>query len=205
MKIIITGGSRGLGAELAKNLKGEIHVLDIIKGDNNKVHYHVIDITKDLNKVLTNIGEVDLVINNAGIMKRGSILDNSLNDFEDIVKTNVIGAWNVTRHTLLKKDATILFINSRHGLKLKKEPAFYSLTKKWLDDLAILFSHKYRVKNAYLGPFEGGVSKTDLTKEEYEKRALLTTKEICDMILDLLKRKKNNLIFDEENNSYKYK
>ncbi len=203
MRVLITGASQGLGYELCKHLKAStIHCIDIVKPQQElqNVTYHKLDIrSEETIKLLSTLEEFDLIINNAGVMRRGTISEISLEDFKTSLEINVLGSWLISRYAKLSLNGQILFINSRHGLDLKKDPAIYSLTKKSLNLLAELFrKDKFVVKEAFLGPFKGGVSQEGHTKEEYAKRELSTPSEIANLIIKLIESSsKTRLIYDE--------
>lgn len=205
-KILITGGSQGLGLELCKQLKGEIHIIDITspKEKLNNVIFHKVSVSdKKVIDILKKIGELDLVINNAGIMKRESLRDVSLKEFEFINDVNVKGCFLVSRYVMLKEKGKVVFINSRHGIKL--QDTVYSYTKNLMKFIAKSFSKKYDVKEAYLGPFEGGVSKVGYTKKEYEKREKESVKKISKLVIELIKSNHKKLIYKEKIKDYVFK
>ncbi len=209
MKIIITGGNGSLGKNLCKEFKGEIHVLDKEKPKQklNHVKYHEVDITsKKVISVLKKIGEVDLVINNAGVMRRGKITEISEEDFDFCIDVNFKGSWLVSRYAKLKKTGILLFINSRHGEKIKNEPSIYSLSKVALKYLALLFKNQHIiVKEAYLGPFIGGVSKTGYSDSEYALRKKDKAETMAKLIRKLVEGKETKLMFNEKTQEYYFK
>lgn len=205
-KIIITGGSKGLGLALCKKLKGEINILDIVKPQEKlpNVIFHKVDIsTKKVVSVLKKIGDVDIVINNTGIMNRESLREIKIKDFNKIIDVNIKGSYLVSRCAKLKQNGILVFINSRHGLTLRDTS--YSYTKNVLKLIAKSFSKKYLVKQAFLGPFDGGVSKTGYTKEEYEKRFKHGRENIAKLVVKLIDSKYKKLIFKEKKKRYEFK
>ncbi|MFT4311054.1 MAG: SDR family oxidoreductase [Candidatus Woesearchaeota archaeon] len=205
-KIIITGGSSGLGLEICKQLKGEIHVLDIInpKEKIDGATYHKTNIYSEKTiSILEKIGEVDLVINNAGIMNRKSLSEIKLEEFDEINDVNIKGSYLVSRYSKLKNKGQLIFINSRHGLRAKDTS--YSFTKNALKMIAKSFSKKCDVKEAYLGPFEGGASKVGYTKKEYEKREKESVQKIAKLVIKLIKSNHKKLIYKEKIKGYVFK
>lgn len=203
-KTIITGGASGLGLKLAEKLKGEIHIIDInpFPAKQSNVISHKCNLTdhKKIMKILKKIGLVDLIINNAAIMNRESLVDINQVDFNKIMDINVKAPWMVSRFAQLNKNGMNLFINSRHGMKLKDTA--YSFSKNTLDLVAQSFSNNFVVKQAFLGPFEGGVSKTGLSQKMYAERSKEKTEVIADYIIDLINSDKRKLLYDEKLKRY---
>ena len=114
-RILITGGSRGFGLVLARQLANRgarvilcareedeladakrqldrmqrechLHVCDVT--DREQVQQMVADITRDL-------GGIDIVINNAGIIQSGPDQEMTLADFEQSMQTHFYGPMNV--------------------------------------------------------------------------------------------------------------
>lgn len=119
---LVTGGSRGMGSDVAKKLaslgaavaitysasadKADKVVADIkaaggkaiaIKADSGNVD----DIKSAVTKVVTEFGGIDILVNNAGIMLGGEIQDYKLDDFDRMVAVNVKAVF-VTVQEVLK-------------------------------------------------------------------------------------------------------
>ena len=114
LKILITGGTAGLGLELAKEfLKMEARViitgLDLqslesvlLKLNHINLSGFVADITdsKSLQQLSKQVGNIDVLINNAGIYTVGKLEEVALEKIEKVISTNLIGTISIT-HTFL--------------------------------------------------------------------------------------------------------
>lgn len=105
---IVTGTSSGLGEAMARTLLLEgYQVLGLSRSeadivDDNYSHF-IVDITiesqvKNFFKELDPEYGIDLLINNAGICEFNSIKDTSSVEFETILKTNVLGHFNILKN-----------------------------------------------------------------------------------------------------------
>ncbi len=205
-RVLITGGAAGLGHALCKSFEGDVHSIDVVDPQQPLEHvtYHTVSVCDSaLKEVLERVGSVDVLINNAGIMRREGVLDISFEDARLLFDVNVFGVWNVTRHTLLSTDAVVVFVNSRHGMRLEPDPAMYSLTKNMLSLLSEVFSQEgVRVKQAFLGPFEGGVSRHGHSAQGYAMRTLHSAEHVANLMRAFIDSSEGVLEYVEGDHTY---
>lgn len=135
---IITGASRGIGREVALGLSKQGYKLGLIARNkaqleelaqlcdqkNGRCLFFAHDITDEqalnssVSEVIDKWGRVDVLFNNAGIFKSGSITENST-DFDEVFKVNVKGAYltlqAVVPQMLKQKSGHILNLASIAG------------------------------------------------------------------------------------------
>jgi len=155
---VITGGSRGLGLAIAKELQARGFALMLVglekeltqkvrreMTDEPEVRYLSGDITlpgtaQEIARVVNqHFGRLDLLVNNAGIFMMGGIIEFSSEDWDRIMSVNCKGAFLVTKHCvdLLKKsEGQIVFINSVGGRQGLAQLCGYSASKFALLGLA---------------------------------------------------------------------
>ncbi|WP_063732866.1 SDR family oxidoreductase [Streptomyces sp. RTd22] len=113
---IVTGGARGMGAAHVRGLVAEgarVAVCDVLDeegetlaGEFPQARYHHLDVTDEarwravVRTVEDALGPVDVLVNNAGIMHRGSVEEQSPEDFRRILDVNLVGAF-LGMHTVL--------------------------------------------------------------------------------------------------------
>lgn len=114
---LITGASGGLGERFARCLSGigtrvlltarrfdKIQSLADELGNAVALKMDVTDSTSVksvFDQLATTEEKIDICINNAGIIKTTPIFDSDeYNDFENILQTNILGVWHVTRATV---------------------------------------------------------------------------------------------------------
>ena len=123
-KVILTGGSSGIGYATAKLLKAKGAKVLITGRNKEKLEkaakelgvFAVTadvareeDIEKTFDVAREELGGLDVLINNAGIGKRKSLDELSLQDFEDVYRVNVFGA------ALMAKRAAKIFKQQKSG------------------------------------------------------------------------------------------
>lgn len=150
---IITGGARGLGKATAIAFAQEgINVA--ITGRNEerlkattqelaalgvKATYAVFDVTdkeavkSEIAKVIDTLGGIDILVNNAGIAEFGKFTDMPADRWEEILMTNVMGVYNVTRavlpHLINQNEGDIFNVASTAGLNGNPTTSAYSASK----------------------------------------------------------------------------
>lgn len=150
---IITGGGRGLGKATAiafaqeginvaitgrneANLQATVKELEAL---GVKATYAVFDVTDkakvhtEIAKIITTLGGIDILINNAGIAEFGKFTDMPADRWEEILLTNVMGVYNVTRevlpHLIAKNEGDIFNVASTAGLNGNPSTSAYSASK----------------------------------------------------------------------------
>jgi len=123
-KILITGTSRGLGYALARHYLSLGHnVAGVSRGESdieapNYQHFTTdirieADVQGLFSKLRKHMGGLDILINNAGASSTAPALLTTGSQFEDVIKTNLIGCFLVSREAikLMKRQASGRVIN----------------------------------------------------------------------------------------------
>ncbi len=150
---IITGASRGLGKELAIHLARNLHYKVILIArdeillekickniilEGGEAVYYAIDVSiaseveNCINKIIEQYRKIDLLINNAAILKRGTI-DLSDQEIEELININLNGAIYVAKYTALQmkkyKSGYIINISSLGGKVAASFSGVYAASK----------------------------------------------------------------------------
>src|SRR3990167_1184785 len=144
---LITGGSSGLGFEIAKKLSPSSQVI-IISSNEDKLkrsaqelncEYLVCDVTKleDIRKTVDAVvekhGRLDVLINNAGILIEGELDSNDPNYVHKVLEVNTLGPiWfsqAVIPQMKRQKSGRIVNIISQAGKIAKAERTVYNASK----------------------------------------------------------------------------
>ncbi len=215
--VIITGGTGGIGSELAKKMveKGaSVIVFDKMPAVSPiaGIEYHQVDITvpaameesfKKVNR------KIDILINNAGIMRRGDIFDTSETDYDLVMDINLKGMWLTIKYAkpYLSEDAVVFLMSSRHGMTVKADPAIYSLSKHAVWGLAEILKKTaplLKVKVAYPGSVDTPLTWTQVKEEDVEakKKTVVSPELIAGKLMELIGSDYEKLVFDEDSKEY---
>ncbi|MEP5255230.1 3-ketoacyl-ACP reductase [Winogradskyella rapida] len=152
-KALITGGGRGLGKATAIAFAKE--GIDIaITGRNEAVlkttveelkafgvnaTYAVFDVSNyeevktSIKTVVETLGTIDILVNNAGIAAFGTLNDMEVEQWNQIIQTNVMGMYYVTKevlpHLIAKNEGDIINVSSTAGLNGNATTSAYSASK----------------------------------------------------------------------------
>jgi len=200
--IVITGTSRGIGFELAKQFAENGHqVLALSRNTEplSAVNYKNItalsvDISNsdDLNKVTDFIKstweKVDVLINNAGKLINKPFTEISSEDFLEVYKVNVFGVAEITKLTIpfLQKGSHVVTISSIGGIQGSlKFPglAAYSSAKGAVITLSELLAEEYKEQQIAFNVLALGAVQTEMLEEAFPGyEAPISASEMADYI-----------------------
>ncbi|OBB19048.1 short-chain dehydrogenase [Mycobacteriaceae bacterium 1482268.1] len=148
--VLITGGARGVGAEVARRLhdKGARLVLTDVDKDalgeigadlgDDRVLTEVADV-RDLTAIervaaraVDRFGGIDVVMANAGISTYGSVLKVDPEAFRTLVDVNIVGVFNTVRAALpsvLERRGYVLVVSSAAAFAASPGLAPYDISK----------------------------------------------------------------------------
>ncbi len=187
--VLITGASRGLGAaialEFAKNnydiiinylnSKEQANILKetILKNYNVRALVIKADVSDEaqvkmmVQAAFNTFGAIDVLVNNAGIAIDSLVEDKTVENFEKILKVNLIGAFSCARECakIMKEGSSIINISSTNAVNQYYPYSLdYDASKAGLlsltNNLAVEYSPKIRV-NAVMP----GWINTEMNKE----------------------------------------
>lgn len=199
--VLVTGSSRGIGLAIAQAFakQGAKIVLNARKPISSEVidqfekdHVEVMDISADVTKeedvkdmiakIINHFEHLDVVVNNAGIVKDGLLNRMSKADFQSVVNTNLIGTFNVTKQSLrpMYKQRNGCFINlsSVVGLTGNIGQANYAASKAGIIGLTKSVAKEAALRKLRCNAIAPGMIDTQMTRNLSEKIQQQLVKEI---------------------------
>ena len=190
--ILVTGASRGIGREIAKELAeiGNIVIANYnkseeqaqkLKEENTNIEIYKADVSKrdEVKKmiefIMNKYHRIDVLINNAGISKSSLFLDVTDSIWKEIIDNDLYSAFCVAQEVLpymiYRKQGDIINISSVWGMVGGSCETIYSIAKAGMDGMTKSLAKELGPSNIRVNSIAPGIIDTDMNKN-------LTNKEI---------------------------
>lgn len=185
---LVTGASRGIGRQIAIALaecganvivnycgskEKADEVVDIITANGGKakaIKCNVADYAETeamMKSLLEEYGRVDILVNNAGITRDNLMIKMSEEDFDQVVATNLKGAFNTIKHLyrnfIKLRAGKIINISSVSGVMGNAGQANYSASKAGVIGLTKSMARELASRNICVNAVAPGFVETDMT------------------------------------------
>lgn len=215
---LITGATRGIGKQIAltlaqngydiainyrkenealKETKKEIEQKGVkcltVQGDVSNFE----DCESFVKEIIEEYGKIDVLVNNAGITKDTLLMRMKKEDFEDVIDTNLVGTFNVTKnvitHMLKARSGRIINISSVVGVAGNAGQTNYSASKAGIIGFTKSLAKEVASRGILVNAVAPGFIETDMTdvlkediKEEIAKSIPLkrigTTQDVANLV-----------------------
>ena len=183
--ILLTGASGGIGSALAKQFAAEGARLAVADKDSSHINaaLHLDGDLRDKTyadslpeRVYAEMGKLDIVINNAGVITRGSVTDTSDEDWALSLDVNVEAPFRICRAAIpimaSGGGGAIVNIASCWGLRPGPNHALYCMTKAALASLTQAMGMDHAHQNIRINAVCPNEVNTPMLRSGFEKRGL---------------------------------
>jgi 3-oxoacyl-[acyl-carrier protein] reductase len=184
---LVTGGSRGIGRAIATALASGGARVAVVARDGDRAaeaaaalpgsghHSLACDVadpaaaTEAVQAVGAAIGDVSILVNNAGITRDNIMLRMKDEDWDEVMRVNLKGAFNLTRAVsrgmMKRRDGVILNITSVVGIMGNAGQANYAASKAGLIGFTKSVARELASRNIRCNAIAPGFIRTDMTAE----------------------------------------
>ena len=182
--VLVTGGTRGIGRAIAERFK-DVGAVVYITGTNeertkavaeeigvNGVKMNVTDreeVKRVVSEILEKEGQIDILINNAGITKDTLFIRMKDEDWDSVIDTNLNGVYNVTRAVVpamvKKRSGNVINISSVVGFTGNVGQVNYSATKSALIGFTKSLAKELGGRGIRVNCIAPGYITTDMTEK----------------------------------------
>jgi len=186
---IVTGGSRGIGADIAQELAingAEViivyrirddkacEVIQAIKSKGYKAHMYKCDVSnfnevkKITEEIIERFSKIDILVNNAGISEIGMLIDMEEETWDRISNTNLKSVFNmckhIGKHMMWNKGGSIINISSIWGEVGASCEVAYSASKGGINAFTRAFAKEVATSGVRVNGISPGVINTEMNK-----------------------------------------
>ena len=215
---LITGATRGIGKQIAitlakqgyniaLNYRKENEELENTKIEIEKIGVQVLAVKGDVanfencenfvKQVIERFGQIDVLVNNAGITKDMLLMRMKKEDFEQVIDTNLVGTFNVTKNVvpymMKARSGRIINISSVVGISGNAGQTNYSASKAGIIGFTKSLAKEIASRNILVNAVAPGFIETNMTdvlkddvKQEIAKNIPLkrmgTTQDVANVV-----------------------
>ncbi|MCW5514735.1 SDR family oxidoreductase [Muriicola sp. Z0-33] len=187
--VLITGTSKGIGLETAltfgragykvfatmRNPEAASDMKQKIKNESLDITISKMDVDSDasvkecMDDFFQKHGSLDVLVNNAGIERHGSIEEMSMDDFEAIINTNYLGVLRCTKAVLPQmrknKEGCIINVASVAGHIANSPLGGYAASKHALEAISEALAQEVKPFNVKVAIIEPGIINTQMASD----------------------------------------
>ena len=215
---LITGATRGIGKQIAitlakqgyniaLNYRKENEELENTKKEIEEIGVQVLAVKGDVanfeecenfvKQVIERFGQIDVLVNNAGITKDMLLMRMKKEDFEQVIDTNLVGTFNVTKNVvpymMKARSGRIINISSVVGISGNAGQTNYSASKAGIIGFTKSLAKEIASRNIFVNAVAPGFIETNMTdvlkddvKQEIAKniplRRMGTTQDVANVV-----------------------
>lgn len=156
------------------------------------------DITALVERTLDAFERIDVLVNNAGVIRRGPVASADRSDVRQQVEVNLLGLMNVTQavlpHMLASGGGDIVAISSANAKYPAKGSGAYTATKTGVNGFCEALREEVADEGVRVTVVMPGVVDTEMQNTEAFEREVLSPADVADTVAFALSRPDNALL-----------
>lgn len=218
---LVTGASRGIGKAIALALAAEGAIVvamarseaklrqlqNEIKATGGKAHIITADLAlpdspkQIIEQAMSQCGRLDILINNAGIVAQGLLIETSVEQWDQLMAVNARAPFLLCKeaipHIKATGGGTIIQIVSVIGVKGYVNQGAYTASKHALMGMSKVLAQEVQADNIRVHTILPGGVATDMigqVRPDLKLAELIAPEDIADIVIFLLTRRSNAVI-----------
>jgi 3-oxoacyl-[acyl-carrier protein] reductase len=188
--VLVTGGSRGIGRAVVElvadegaavtffyrdNVEAAGNVVAKLREAGHDVHAEQVDVTDAaaciaaVERLAERAGRIDVLVNNAGVIRDNPLTGLSDDDIATVLDTNVGGVFNVTRAVVpwmvMQRAGCIVNVSSVAGDKGGRGQTNYAASKGAVNAFTRALAAELATRNIRVNAVAPGVIDTEMSKD----------------------------------------
>lgn len=212
--VLITGTSKGIGLSTAlafgragykvfatmRNPSAAIAFTQQIKEEQLPITIAAMDVNSDesvkqcIDGIIKEVGFIDVLVNNAGIERHGSVEEMSMTDFKEVMETNFFGVLRCTKQLLplmrMHRKGCIITVASVSGRIATSPLSAYAASKYAVEAACESLAQEVKSFNIRVAIVEPGIINTQMAQDisVNETSVYLQTKHMAGLFTATLKK-----------------
>jgi NAD(P)-dependent dehydrogenase (short-subunit alcohol dehydrogenase family) len=187
--VIVTGANRGIGLQIAlafaragykvfatmRNPNSAAALQKNIREESLSITMSAMDVNSDesvkkcMDSIIHQYGPIDVLVNNAGIERHGSVEELTMVDFKDVMETNFFGVLRCTKALLpsmrKNKSGCIINVASVSGKIATTPLGAYCASKYALEAVSEALAQEVKSFNIRVAIVEPGIINTEMAND----------------------------------------
>jgi NAD(P)-dependent dehydrogenase (short-subunit alcohol dehydrogenase family) len=185
--VLVTGASSGIGLKITERLAADGYLVYAgARKDTDLQRLSAIRNVQPLRLDVTKQADIDAavavvtkagrglygIVNNAGIVTIGSVLDTKMEEFDAVMAVNVYGPWRITRAfapLIIASKGRITNIGSLNGIVASPQASAYSMSKHAIEAFTDALAAEMAPLGVQVNVVEPGSYKSNIAKNALQR------------------------------------
>jgi NAD(P)-dependent dehydrogenase (short-subunit alcohol dehydrogenase family) len=185
--VLVTGASSGIGRKVTERLAADGYF--VYAGARKDADLHALGTLKNVQPLRLDVTQPQDIeaavaavtkagrglyglVNNAGVVTIGSVVDTKMEEFDVVMSVNVYGPWRITRAfapLVVASKGRIANIGSINGIFTPPQASAYAMSKHAIEAFTDALAQEMAPRGVQVSVIEPGSYKSDIVKNELSR------------------------------------